>query len=137
MRPFQERIDELSRSVGTGHITAGCKVNQPYAQNQHQTDHFHHDDGRSHYLGGPLLEHSFELVESIAREVITPFGSNIDRRMIDVAEEMAGYVLKNAPQSPIDDPGGPGVLALSGNPWVKSNGVLIYDRPPLSPREPD
>jgi hypothetical protein len=76
MRPFDERIDSLMRSVGTGHIVAGCTVNQPYAQNQHQTDHFRHTNGRSHYLGGPLFEHAFELVESVARGVITPFGSN-------------------------------------------------------------
>jgi hypothetical protein len=130
MRPFQQGIDSLMRSVGTGHIVAGCTVNQPYAQNQHQTDHFRHTNGRSHYLGGPLFEHAFELVESVARGVITPFGSTIDRRMIDVAESMARFVMENAPKDT-------GQLSLSGNPWVKSHGVLIYDRPPLAPREAD
>lgn len=127
---FDRRVDELLRAVGEGHITAGCKVNQPYAQNQHQTDHFRHTNGRSHYLGGPLMEHSFELLGEIARGVITPEGSGIDRKMIEVAETLARYVLENAPKDT-------GRLSLSGNPWVKSNGVLIYDRPPLAPREPD
>lgn len=130
MLPFEQRIDELMRSVGTGHITAGCKVDQPYAQNQHQTDSFRHTNGRSHYLGGPLLEHAFELVAEIARSSITPFGSLISRRMIDTAEWMARAVLENAPKDT-------GQLSMSGNPWVKDNGVLIYDRPPLVPREPD
>lgn len=130
MLSFEQRIDELMRSVGTGHITAGCKVDQPYAQNQHQTDSFHHTNGRSHYLGGPLLEHAFELVGEIARSAVTPFGSLISRRMIDTAEWMARAVLENAPKDT-------GQLSLSGNPWVKDKGVLIYDRPPLAPREPD
>ena len=130
MRPFAERIDSLARSVGAGYIVAACKVNQPYAQNQHENMSFRHDDGRSHYLGGPLLEHSFELVESIARGAITPFGSTIDRRMIDVAEEMARYVLVNAPKDT-------GVLSLSASPFVEDNGILIYDRPPIAPREGD
>lgn len=131
MLPFEQRIDELMRSVGTGSIVAGCKVNQPYAQNQHQTDSFRHPHGgRSHYLGGPLLENAFALVEQIARSSITPFGSLINRRMIDIAEWMAQAVLENAPKET-------GRLSLSGNPWVKDNGVLIYERPPLAPREPD
>jgi hypothetical protein len=130
MRPFSERVDSLIRSVGPGYIVAGCRVNQPYAQNQHQNTRFRHDDGRSHYLGGPLIEHAFELVESLARGAITPFGSTIDRRMIDIAESMARYVLENAPKET-------GQLSLSGNPWVEDNGILIYDRPPLAPREED
>lgn len=130
-RPFDERIDFLMHSVGEGYITAGCEVNQPYAQNQHQTDSFKHPHGgRSHYLGGPLLENAYSLVEELARGAITPFGSMIDRRMADIAETMARYVLLNAPKET-------GQLSLSGHPWVKSNGVLIYDRPPIAPREPD
>lgn len=128
---FAERIDSLARSVGTGKIVAKCEVNQPYAQNQHQSDRFEHPHGgRSHYLGGPLLEHAFDLVEGIARGTITPFGSTIDRRMIDVAEEMSRYVLENAPKET-------GALSLSGHPSVTSNGIVIYDRPPLAPREED
>lgn len=128
---FDRRIDSLARSVGTGSIVAGCTVNQPYAQNQHQNTTFRHPHGgRSHYLGGPLMENAFALLEGLARGAITPFGSMIDRRMIDVAEEMAGYVLRYAPKET-------GLLSLSGNPWVRDNGVLIYDRPPIAAREPD
>ena len=128
---FFHRIDHLSDSVGKGHITAGCTVNQPYAQNQHQSVWFEHPHGgRALYLGGPLMENAFTLLAEIARGVITPFGSNIDQRMIDAAETMARYVAENAPVET-------GVLRTSGNPWVKANGVLIYDRPAISPREVD
>lgn len=130
-RPFAERIDSLIESVGVGNITAGCEVNQPYAQNQHQTDSFRHPHGgRSHYLGGPLMENAFGLIEELARGAITPFGSMIHERMVDIAETMAKYVLINAPKET-------GQLSLSAHPWVKSNGVVTYDRPPLAPREPD
>jgi hypothetical protein len=126
---FSERIDHLIREVGTGYITAGCEVNQPYAQNQHQTDHFRHPHGgRSHFLGGPLMEHAYALVESLGRSVITPFGSRIFERMGEISEEMAGYVLKNAPKET-------GRLSLSGSPWVRANGIELYRRPPIAPRE--
>lgn len=128
---FFSRIDRLSDSVGNGWITAGCTVNQPYAQNQHQSAWFRHPHGgRAFYLGGPLMENAFDLIGEIARGAITPFGSTIDRRMIDVAETLSRYVLENAPRET-------GQLATSGNPWVKDNGVLIYDRPAVSPREID
>ena len=128
---FFQRIDSLSDSVGTGHIVAGCTVNQPYAQNQHQSVWFRHPHGgRALYLGGPLYENAFLLIEELARGAITPFGSMIDRRMIDIAETLARYVLENAPRET-------GLLATSGNPWVKDKGALIYDRPAISPRELD
>lgn len=131
MDSFDRRIDELSRAVGIGPITAGCEVNQPYAQNQHQTDRFRHPHGgRSHYLGGPLREHALELIEEVAQGVITPHGSDVNKKMIDVAETLARYVLVNAPKET-------GRLSLSGHPWVKSAGIPIYDRPPIAPREVD
>ena len=128
---FFSRIDRLSESVGDGYIVAGCTVNQPYAQNQHQSLWFSHPQGgRAMYLGGPLMENAYALLVSIARGTITPFGSTLDRRMIDVAETMARYVAENAPRET-------GLLATSGNPWVQDNITLIYDRPPISPREAD
>lgn len=130
MDSFNRRIDDLIREAGTGHITAGCEVNQPYAQNQHQSVWFRHTNGRALFLGGPLMEHSTELVEGVARGVLTPHGSDINQKMIDVAETMARYVLENAPKET-------GQLSLSAHPWVRSNGLDIYDRPPIAPREAD
>lgn len=128
---FFSRIDRLQNSVGSGKLVAGCTVNQPYAQNQHQSVWFKHPQGgRALYLGGPLMENAFQLLEEIARGAITPFGSTLDQRMIDVAEKMSDYVFENAPLET-------GVLATSGNPWVSDKGVRIYERPPISPREVD
>lgn len=128
---FIRRIDELERQVGTGDITAGCTVDQIYAQNQHQNMSFRHTVGRSHYLGGPLMENSARLTERIARSILDKEGSHLTRAMIQTAEDMAGYVLKNAPRDP--DVGD--VLANSGSPWVKDNGREVYRRPSVKSRE--
>jgi hypothetical protein len=127
---FVRRTLYLEGQVGRGSITAGCEVNQAYAQNQHENLSFNHTVGRAHYLGGPLLESVLELVEGIARAAITTEGSRIPSEMRDVAEKMAGYVLSNAPRDPdIGD-----VLANSGSPYVIDEGTEVWRRPPIAPR---
>ena len=128
---FFERIEHLSQSVGTGHITAGCTVDQPYAQNQHQSIWFNHPHGgRALYLGAPLMENAFKLIADIARAAINEHGSNLNTEMIEISETMARYVLENAPIET-------GRLKTSGSPWVTDKGLPVYTRPPISPREPD
>lgn len=128
---FVRRIDKLSEEVGTGRIVAGCTVDQIYAQNQHQNLSFRHTKGKAHYLGAPLMENRTSLMERIARSIIDDHGSHLTRAMIQTAEDMAGYVLKNAPRDPdIGD-----VLANSGSPWVRDGGIEVYRRPPVQPRE--
>lgn len=128
---FFERIDYLDEQVGHGDITAGCTVDQIYAQNQHQNLTFRHTVGRAHYLGAPLMENATKLMQKIANSVIDESGSHLRREMIQTAETMAGFVRDNAPRDPdIGD-----VLANSGAPWVTDNGKDIYRRPPVQPRE--
>jgi hypothetical protein len=128
---FFERIDYLDEQVGHGDITAGCLVDQIYAQNQHQNLRFHHTVGRAHYLGAPLMENATRLMQKIARSVIDESGSHLRREMIQTAEAMAGFVRDNAPRDP--DVGD--VLANSGSPWVTDGGQEVYRRPPVQPRE--
>jgi hypothetical protein len=130
MGTFDERIAHLSREVGVGYLVAKCEVDQPYAQDQHETLTYRHNDGRARYLGGPLFENSFGLLEDLADRVLTPTGSDVRDGMIDVAEWMAKAVLLNAPKDT-------GRLSESGHPTVDDNGVVIYDRPPIAPRERD
>jgi hypothetical protein len=128
---FDRRIRQLSDEVGTGKIVAGVTVDQPYAQNQHENPEFSHRVGRSHYLGAPLMENAFNFVDGIARAAITEEGSRIKDEMRDIAEDMAGFVEKNAPRDPdIGD-----VLANSGSPFVVDDGVEVFRRPPLAPRK--
>jgi hypothetical protein len=133
MGTFDERIRYLEEQVGDGHITAGCVVDQPYAQNQHETESFKHVRGRSHYLGGPLMENALSLVTRIVNSVITETGSRLREEMIDVADTMNGYVENNAPKDP--DVGD--VLSKSGSPYVDDNGMRIYSRPPRTGRSYD
>ena len=128
---FDRRIKYLSDQVGTGRITAGCVVDQIYAKNQHENTSFEHDTGgRYHYLGGPLMENSFNLVDGMARAVIIPEGSRIQEEMRDIAEDLSDYVYHNAPRDP--DIGV--VLANSGSPYVVDNGEKVYHRQPVAPR---
>lgn len=130
---FDERIRFLEEQVGDGHIVAGCTVDQPYAQNQHETESFRHTSGRSHYLGGPLLENALTLVGRVADAAVTETGSRIKEEMRDIADTLNGYVEKNAPRDP--DTGD--VLANSGSPWVDDNGVRTYQRPSRAARSYD
>jgi hypothetical protein len=127
---FIKRTLFLESQVGDGEITAGCEVDQPYAQNQHENLTFIHVVGRAHYLGGPLMENAFSVVEGLARAVITETGSRLRDEMQDIAGEMAQWVFNNAPRDPdIGD-----VLANSGSPFVVDRGAEIYRRPPIAPR---
>lgn len=127
---FIRRTTYLMGQVGTGQIQAGCDVNQPYAQNQHENTTFTHQVGRVRYLGDPLMENSFNFLDGITRAFITPEGSRIPDEMEDIANDMARLVLTNAPRDPdIGD-----ILANSGSPFVKEDGVETYRRPPVAPR---
>ena len=128
MGTFDERVAHLGREVGVGHIVAKCQVNQPYAQDQHETITYRHTNGRARYLGGPLFENAIRLVEELSDKVLTPTGSDVKGGMIDVAEWMAQQVAINAPKET-------GRLSESAHPSVHDNGLVIYDRPPIAPRE--
>lgn len=130
---FGPRTRYLEEQVGDGFITAGCVVDQPYAQNQHETESFNHTVGRSHYLGGPLMENAMTLVGRIARAAVTETGSRLKQEMQDIADDMNDYVVQNAPR----DPDAGDVLAKSGSPYVDDNGARIYYRPPQAGRSYD
>jgi hypothetical protein len=127
---FIRRTRYLESQVGDGDITAGCTVDQPYAQNQHENLSFEHTVGRARYLGDPLMENSFNFLDGMSRAVITEEGSRIREEMRDIAEDLADLVFRNAPRDP--DVGD--VLANSGSPFVSDDGVETYRRPPIAPR---
>lgn len=128
---FNIRTRYLENQVGHGRITAGCSVDQPYAQNQHENLSFDHTIGRARYLGDPLMENTFNVVDGVARAVITPEGSDIKDEMQGIADDMSHWVEVNAPRDPdIGD-----VLAMSGSPFVVDEGIETYRRPPIAPRQ--
>lgn len=128
---FVHRTNYLEERVGHGDIVAGCYVNQPYAQDQHENLSLFHDDGQARFLGGPLIEDAFSNMQDIARSVITPEGSDLQDAMVDMAEKMANdYVGKRAPLLT-------GRLRNSGEPYVTDDGIEIYRRPAVAPRDED
>jgi hypothetical protein len=126
---FDERIRFLEDAVGDGNITAGVDVDQPYAQDQHETP-YRHRKGQMKYLSEPLFANIGPLMSKIANEVITEEGSNLSSAMRDTADEMAEYVADNAP---VDT----GRLSESASPYVREGLTETYRRPAIAPREED
>lgn len=117
-------IERLMNSVGDGDIVARCTVDQPYAQRQHEELTWKHPrGGRAKYLEAPLFENHAELMQGIADSLITEDGSDLERGMINAAEQMSRWVEDNAPK---EDQ----VLMFSGHPQVIDGGMEVYDRPP-------
>src|SRR5687767_11906969 len=113
MASFDERMQFLSDAVGTGILTGGVTVDQPYAQDQHENlTYKHYRGGRAHFLGGPLLENWIEYLGRLSRGAITVDGSNLEGEMRDIAEDMADESRANAPVLSGD-------LKNSASPWVK------------------
>lgn len=123
---FDGRMRYLGEQVGEGNLVSGVVVNQAYAQDQHETP-YKHRNGQRNYLGQPLMDHAFELLERLARNTITTEGSNLTDAAKDVAEDMAGYVQRFAPKDTSR-------LSESASPYVTSNGERIWERPPRAPR---
>jgi hypothetical protein len=130
---FIDRTLFLEQEVGDGDITAGCFVDQPYAEKQHNYP-YRHRVGQMNYLGGPLMTNAYAHIERIARKVITDYGSDLHDAMVESADEMAGYVEDNAPLGPPIDPY---VLRKSASPYVTDGGVETYRRPAESQRDPN
>jgi hypothetical protein len=126
---FDDGIDFLIDEVGEGDIVAGVLVDQPYAQDQHETP-YRHRAGQMKYLGEPLMEDAINHVQMIAEQVITRTGSDLGEAMRDVADDMAGYVETRAP---LDT----GRLRESASPYVRDGGRETYRRPAIAPREAD
>lgn len=122
---FGDRLDELSRKVGRGHLKGSCEVNQVYAHYQHDPmNHLHHPDGGGpNYLSGPLFEKSDERMQKLADDLLTEDGSRLEEGMAESMETLSDDVYERAPWEFGD-------LRASGHPQVESEGETIYDRAP-------
>lgn len=131
---FIERTHFLEMEVGDGDITSGVFVDQPYAQRQHQNLEYNHRVGMAMYLTTPLMANVYGLIEKIARNAVTDFGSDLSDTMRSIADDMAGYVKQFAPLGPPIDPY---ILKKSASPYVIDNGVEIYRQAAESARDPN
>lgn len=120
-----ERTEQLLLEVGDGDLEGRVVVDQPYAQDQHETLSYKHvEGGKARYLGDPLFASSPRMMERLAANVLH---GSLTRAMAENMEDLVGDVFQEAPFEFGD-------LKASGHPIVKNNGVQVYDRPPLMHR---
>lgn len=124
---FADRIDILKEMVGTGDLVGVVRVDQRYAEIQHNSAEFRHPrGGQAFYLSQPLLDHHRDYLEAYARQVLEDGGEqSMVASMEDLAED--GGVATHAPILYAN-------LRASGSPSVTSDGRSIYDRPPRQHR---
>lgn len=126
-----EGLERLLNAVGDGTIEARLVVDQPYAEAQEEEDTWQHPrGGRAHFLGDGLKERSAELIQVAADHLITSTGSDIQKGMARIAENLSEMVEEDAPR--LDE-----ILRYSGHPIVTDNGKAVYNREPKQPRRRD
>jgi hypothetical protein len=121
MGTFDRRMRELAQMVGGGNLRGNVRVNQAYAQDQHETLYYKHPfGGEAKYLTNGLMEEYPTALQSIARDLLA-----VGPRpaMIDFVEALSHQVYVRAPVEFAD-------LKASGHPRVFDGHPLIYDRPP-------
>ena len=120
-------IQDLIDRTGGPTIKATVEVNQPYAQDQHETLYYRHPrGGKAKYLETPLFEKHPEWLQEFANRLL--------RRGADTEKEWAkvGRALKN--EVPETAPMEFGDLRRSAGLVVKSGGSLVVEEPPLQGR---
>jgi hypothetical protein len=121
MGTFMERTEVLLDRVGYGDLGGRVVVDQPYAQDQHETlVYVHRGGGRARYLGEPLYAHYPRYMQRLADAALD---GDLTQAMVRNMEDLSGEVYDNAPFEFGD-------LKASGHPIVYDDGVPVYDRPP-------
>lgn len=120
---FMRRTSDLMRRVGSGKIEASVRVDQVYAQMQHQRKDFRHSRGRAGFLRDPLMTHFTTYYGWVARDL---YNEKMTRIFKDIAEDLNAHVKNDAPAFEFD-------LAYSGEARVKESGRFVY-RGPHEPR---
>lgn len=122
---WRQRFKDLEERIGNGTLQGQIVVNQPYAAYQEVHEHLKHPrGGQAHYTGSSLLENADNYVDNLADGVLD---GTLVEKMADNMEDMASEIFKRAPV--LYTP-----LRSSGNPIVRDDGAVKYDRPPLAKR---
>jgi len=121
MGDFDERMAQLDNLVGQGTLEMQVIVDQAYAQDQHESVWYKHPaGGKAKYLSDPLFVKSGVRLQRLANRVLD---GRLREGMIDEAEDLVNDVYEEAPWEFAD-------LRASGQPIVRDDGAIIYDRPP-------
>lgn len=121
--------DLIDRTTGP-QVKATVTVNQPYAQDQHETLFYRHPrGGRAKFLELPLYENATSWVNKFANRLLVR-GARTDEEWGKVGRELAKSVSKNAPLEFGD-------LRNSAGLVVKAGSRVVITEPPKQPRLSD
>lgn len=117
---FRQRTQVLLDMVGTGTIEASVRVDQVYAQMQHEAAEFRHPGGgKAYYLRDPLIKNHRSWLTEVAKEL---FYQPMNNLFIAIADDFKEEAFLQTPLFESD-------LARSGEPRVKDRGRFIYRGP--------
>lgn len=120
-------IQDLIDRTGGPTVRATVIVNQPYAQDQHETLYYRHPrGGQAKYLESPLYAKSPQWIQKFANRLLVR-GTNTAREWGGVGRALKNEVPKTAPVEFGD-------LRESAALLVKEGGSIIVDEPPAQPR---
>lgn len=123
-----EGIQQLINRTAGGRIKATVTVDQPYAQDQHETLYYRHPrGGRAKYLEAPLFENHRTWMQNFANRLL--------RARKDATElwaEECGVPLKNAvaKNAPVEF----GDLKMSAGLVVREGSSVVRSDPPAQSR---
>lgn len=120
-------ITELIERTGGPKIKATITVDQPYAQDQHETLHYKHPrGGRAKYLEGPLMEGNAERLQHFADNLLDE-DTTAEREWAKVGRDVQDAVSQNAPVEFND-------LRQSAGLVVRTGSKIVADEPALQGR---
>lgn len=120
-------IDDLIDRTGGPKVKATVTVNQPYAQDQHETLFYRHPrGGQAKYLEGPLMQNHPEWIQKFANRLLV--------RGTNAASEWGGVGRSLVRQLPKTAPVEFGDLRNSGALTVKEGNRVIIEEPAKQPR---
>lgn len=120
-------IQDLIDRTGGPAVKSTVTVNQPYAQDQHETLFYRHPKGgRAKYLEGPLFEGYPKWIQKFANRLLVR-NVNAAKEWGGVGRALKGEVPKNAPVEFGD-------LRQSAGLVVKEGATVVVDEPPAQPR---
>lgn len=126
-RSAVDGIQDLIDRTGGPRILAKVKVNQPYAQDQHETMFYRHPrGGKAKYLESPLMSDNPKWIQRFANGLLRT-GADAADGWAKVGRGLKDAVPKNAPLEFGD-------LRRSAGLTVREGARLVVDEPPAQPR---
>lgn len=117
--------DLIDRAGGASKVKATVTVNQPYAQDQHETLYYKHPrGGQAKYLETPLMSLHPNWLQEFANRLLR---GHVENEWARVGRSLKAQVPKFAPVEFGD-------LRQSAGLVVKAGGSIVVEEPPAQPR---